>query len=237
MRVIGKDLNEDRVPKKYQLPINGYQNVKSEDVTKDWIHIDLKGDKGKALKESEKLYFYEVIYGFEDTGYRRFRYKPIIGKVMHKDQQPQLEREVQRIKKARQKYKKTKAYQKELEEKRQRRERRKENIQHLGKLAEEVGLPNNWFSRTMARELRDIREAHQEWLHEALDAFEENYERGGIMKRRWEHTMEPDFYSALGKAISAHRRHKYTSYDYIDKRGMDQDEIDMLKQECAEELM
>ena len=155
---------------------------------------------------------------------------------MHKDQQARLEREVQKIRKARQKYKKTKEYKEELERKRRIRERRQKSIQQLGELAEEVGLPNNWYSRTMAEELRDIREAHPEWLHEALDAFEENYERGGIMKRRWDQTMEPDFYFALGKAISAYRRHKYTSYDFIDKRGMDEDQIDFLKQECADEL-
>lgn len=216
----------EATPKKYSLPVNRYGNVPAEEVSNKWVTVDLRGDKGNVIKNNKKIYAYEVLDGFDDRGAVP---KPITHYVIHQDQFPVLEREVE-------KFKKEKKAKKAQKSERQKAAEQKMKEQQKAKKAEQkayfeaLGIPYDRYAVILAEELIKYKEAAPEWLIDAHSALSYSIQNHGIM-RGWK-TSEEEFYFLLVKAIRAYRRHNYTSYDSINKRGMTDEQVAMLRQEA-----
>lgn len=78
--------------------------------------------------------------------------------------------------------------------------------------------------------LRDIDEAHQEWLQDAHDALAYSIKNKGIMHDWLNDRIDIQFYDALRRAISAFRRHNYTDYEELLQLGYDRDDALSMKQ-------
>lgn len=78
-------------------------------------------------------------------------------------------------------------------------------------------------------QLDDVNVAHPSWLAEAHRALIASIRHKGIYRDYKRGIYEGDFYSMVCKALNAYRRHTYTDYDDIDKRGLEDFEISELR--------
>src|SRR5262249_49181582 len=79
------------------------------------------------------------------------------------------------------------------------------------------------LAKTAIRRLLDLREAHPEWLDEALWAAEENIRRKGHAYRGYR-SGDIRFYELLRTALKGDRRHANANYDQLLAEGFDRDD-------------
>lgn len=83
----------------------------------------------------------------------------------------------------------------------------------------------------LIEELTNINDANVSWVRDAYRGLVSSLEHKGIYRDYKSGLCDLDFYSMVCKAINAYRRHAYTDYDDIDKRGMDDYQIAELRRE------
>ena len=235
-----KGQNEMPKPKKYYLRTNRHGNLDSQPKDKRWIEFGAAGlNRRKASHRhalnSGRIFTYEVCVGF--NGSNRRGWSPVLESIIHLDQIPLFRRLVAQYEKQKEREKsKTKREQARLRKtpeyraaERERQEIRKQK--QVERLAEtdrqnrvcvECKIPADSIGRILVRELRDVREAHPDWLDDAYHALAYSLRHDGVMARCLDGDG-PGFHHALCLAIGAYRRHEFTNYEDLLDNGLDRD--------------
>ena len=219
-----------KTPRKYQLWTNSHGNLDAHPpgvkwVTFDTVEVTRRKPSHRFALDSGRIFTYEVLDGF--TGSNRRGWSPILIPIIHLDQMPLFRRLVTQYQRQADKQKskrkreyarlcKTPEYQAKLAERRElRRARdaaRREAEEQANLACRDCGLPATAVGRMLASNLRDIREAHSDWLKDAYHALEHSLSHG-IMADWQKGRPTPNFYHSLCLAIGAYRRHEKTNYD------------------------
>ena len=223
------------IPKKYQLQLTSSGNVDARPLPSKWMLINdkfsLHSPKVRKALKNPKLYIYEALLDFTKS---KYGYQPKKSLIIHQDQLKKLEEIISKTY-----FKKSQAEKQILRERRAKNREAKKSLKQrrqklLDKCSEEQKqlYTSNKYGLILLEKLVKPEEAHPDWLTDAIDTLAYSLKHSGIMAA-WKYDNEitgaDDFYECLKKAIVAYRRHNYTSYDYIDKRNMSDDEINELR--------